>query len=467
MIYETRLITWIYRASPPFIQDALVSAYGAMRESIGRSRAYRRLRESLERSQWLSPGEHLGRQDEALRGLIRHAYENVPFYRRLLDGCRLRPEDIRTQADLWKIPVLTKEEVRRHGRDLEARNVPRTARVVGHTGGTTGVPLRLLLDRQQVSLDRALTERHWSWAGYRRGDRVAVLRGLALVPADRRPTRLWRRDHAMGRLYLSGFHVSPATASAYRDQILAWGARYLAGYPSSLSYLARLLSASGESVPVRAIFTSSELLTAQDRAVIEGLFGGRVWDRYGLGERIVVAQQCEHGSYHLAPELGIVQIAGADGPAAPGERGEVIATGLANRSMPLIRYATGDLAAPSEAACACGRGLPVMMSIDGRRDDSLVLPDGTMMPRAGLDQVYEYIPRIRRCQLRQESRDELIVRVEADREYSESDSRALVAQLRKRLGNRLAIRVERVDEIPLTGEGKFRFIVSTLTAGER
>ncbi len=462
MLYENGLLSALYAAAPTALQDAFASGYGATKLVERLAPSYRSLLRGLERTQWLTPSEIRELQRRRLCALIEHAYANVPYYRRVFDERGLHPADIRDMCDLSKLPVLTKSAVRRHFQDLQARNVAERATVLGRTGGTTGVPLKFRLDRSQVAFDHALIQRHWSWAGWRPRDLTVLLRGFTLIPASNDRPPFWRRDLLDNRVYLSGFHLAPRHLPLYLDQIRRWGPCYLAGYPSNLFVLARFMNRSGTVIPMKAIFTSSELVTPAERRAIEAAFACRVWDRYGTNERLVVSQQCEEGSYHQNAEFGIAEVEVDGRPSRVGESGRLLQTGLANRAMPLIRFDIGDIAALSEERCACGRGLPLLNPVEGRREDVLVTAEGRPMPRAGLDQIYEYVDRVEQCQLVQERAGEVIVRVVPRPGFSADDERTLVRELRKRVGEATRVTVERVEALPRSPTGKMRFIVSTL-----
>jgi phenylacetate-CoA ligase len=338
----------------------------------------------------------------------------------------------------------------------------------GRTGGTTGVPLAFALDHARVMFDHALIERHWGWAGCRPRDRVALVRGLTLVPASDRTGAFWRHDYVNNRVYVSGFHMSADRLPEYVERLREWRVPYYSAYPSTIAFLARYLERENLTIPARAIFTSSEVLTPTERAVIERRFECRVWDRYGTGERLVVSQQCEHGSYHQNVEYGLLEVVSPEGEPVPtGVRGALLHTGLTNLSMPLLRYAIEDVGYVVDGQCVCGRGLAMMGAVDGRKDDAIITSDGRVMPQAGLDQIHEFVERMERCQLVQERVGEVIVRVQPRAGFDASDAEELVAQLRKRVGEGTVIRVVTVDALELTATGKERFIVSRLTAEER
>lgn len=463
MIYDHPLIGWTYRRSPLVLQNILLSSYGLLQRWERRSIAFQRIYEELKQTECWSAAQLEALQSERLQQLVRHAYENVPYYRRIFDERRLRPSDVRTPSDLYKLPILTKQAVRRNASQLKACNVTRHRYRIGRTGGSTGIPLKFLLDRERIAFDHALIYRHWSWAGYKPGDRMAVLRGLTVVSPDEHRLSCWRYDWTERKLYLSAFHLSDAVMSVYVKKLIEWEPRFIAGYPSSLFTLARFMQYQRCRIPVHAVFTSSEALSEVERKAIEDRFECRVWDRYGSGERLAVAQQCEYGSYHQNSEFGILQIDYPLGcPSPAGQKGAVVLTGITNLSMPLIRYAIEDVGRFVSGRCPCGRHLPLAGSIDGRKDDVIVTAEGRLMPRAGLDQIHEFVNNIERCQLVQRKIGQVTVRVQPRPNFRRDDEEEIIRQLRKRIGNRTEIDIELVEKLELTAVGKQRFIVSEI-----
>jgi phenylacetate-CoA ligase len=467
MIYDHPLISGAYRSSPVMVQHLLVSAYGLWRKLERSGRLARSYKAMLRQSQFWPSDRFRAYQDGQLQELVQHAYENVPYYRRVFDQRRLKPRDIRTAADLYKLPVLYKSDVRRFNRELQARNVPAHLTTIGRTGGSTGIPLHFLLDKDRIAFDHSLIDRHWSWAGYHPGDKLLVVRGLTLIPPDSHGGVYWRFDWAENRIYLSGFHLSRDVMPLYLRKLQQWRPKFIAAYPSSVYTVARFMEQEGMTIPVEAVFTSSEVLTATERKAIERQFACKVWDRYGTGERLAASQQCEYGSYHQNPEFGIVQVDSPLGrPAPKGQPGELVQTGLSNYSMPLIRYAIEDVGYLVDEACPCGRSLPRMGPVNGRKDDVIVTADGRLMPRAGLDQIHEFVEAIERCQLVQERIGEVIVRVVPKPGFGAADEEELKRQLRRRLGAGTEVIVRLTDELPLTVVGKERFIVSSVNLNQ-
>jgi phenylacetate-CoA ligase len=161
------------------------------------------------------------------------------------------------------------------------------------------------------------------------------------------------------------------------------------------------------------------------------------------------------------PEVGIVEVLRMDDdrPAAPGEAGRLVCTGLLNAAMPLVRYEVGDVGSIREgpAACACGRTLPVLESLEGRIDDVVTTADGRRIGR--LDPVFKADLKIREAQIVQETPDRIRVRIVKGEGFGEGDARALVERLEERVG-KIAVTLDYVEAIPRSANGKFKAVVS-------
>ena len=194
------------------------------------------------------------------------------------------------------------------------------------------------------------------------------------------------------------------------------------GYPSALTTLAAYARDKGEALPqVKAIFTTFETVTEQARWLIEAVWCTRIFDRYGAVEGCVFASQCEFGRYHVSPEIGVIEILDAEGrPAAPGEIGEVVCTGLQNMLQPLLRYRIGDVARWAlDQSCPCGRQMPILESIDGRVEDMCYTPDGRAVLR--FDTVFKGVDNIKQAQVVQEQLNSFTVYVLPTEHFNQHD----------------------------------------------
>jgi phenylacetate-CoA ligase len=283
---------------------------------------------------------------------------------------------------------------------------------------------------------------------------------------DRARPPFWVWNAGLAQLYMSSYHLAPGRASGYVAALRERRVRYLHGYASSLESLAFLGAEEGlESPCLTVALSNAEPLSARARARIEAFFGCPVRDTYGMAEIAAAASECAEGELHLWPEVGALEVLSwdSDAPVTRGEPGRLVATGLLNAAMPLVRYVLGDGGAlADDRRCACGRTLPRLKSLEGREDDLVVTPDGARVGR--LDPVFKADLPIREAQIVQEARDQLVVKVVPMRPLSGDEREDLAARVKERVGSRVAVLVEEVASLPRGANGKLRAVVSKVRA---
>jgi len=456
-----RWIEKIYYSSPVLVQNVAVSGYGFYLHRTrygGGARQY--FRELLE-SQRYSEAELRELQRGCLRNLVLHAVETVPYYRDLFSRNRLVPGDIRDLCDLGKIPILEKETVRSEaGRFLSDGVSGRILRL--HTSGTTGSPLTILCDVESRRRHYAFLSRFRQWFGVSLGMPRATLCGRIVVSPGRENPPFWRYDASEKNYLFSSYHLSKKNLSHYSSALRRIEPEEICGYPSSVYAVGRHARDVNGGLPrPRLIVTTAETLLAFQRETIERAFSCPVTDQYGCTEMALFISQCEHGSYHVHPEYGIVEVLDErDRPVAPGEEGEVVCTGFVNRAMPLIRYRIGDRVVMGGESCRCGRSFPVIQKIEGRTDDILVTPDGRRIGR--MDPIFKGLGEIVETQIVQTDRDTLTFRIVKGEGFREAHENTLHEEIRKRVGREMKILFQYVPEIERDRNGKFRSVVSLL-----
>jgi phenylacetate-CoA ligase len=463
VMFANPLAQRIYSRTPWHLQNLLISIYGLELQRKTARRSFREKFRGLMESQWWPADELKASQEEKLRALIAHAYQHVPYYRRIFDQRGLRPEDIQQLSDLRKLPFLTKEALRDNFDEMVARNVDAGKLTLQHTSGSTGRPVKVYWDRDCMEMERAVVWRHKHWGGWRPESSRVSASGLRVVPLERQNGPPWRYSWSEKRLFLSGYHLTPENLQGYVDELKRRRLEFLEGYPTNLHILASFLEQKGDYIPFKAVFTSSETLYEHQRELIEERFQCKVFDFYGLTERAASAQECaEHDGYHVNVENTVLEIVNAKGgEAGPGESGEIVGTCLSNYAMPIIRYCTGDLAvAGTGRRCPCGRGLPLLQRIGGRFNDIITTPDGRWLSSLILIAPFKYIPAIREYRIVQEALDRVTVQIVKQGGYSAQDTQKLVGKLQSIIGAGVTISVEFVDDIPRTTGGKRLFVVS-------
>ena len=434
-------------------------AYYAAQRLRG-ERVLSRLRE-MERNQWRSADEIRARQWRDRRALLEHAWATVPYYRERWRAAGLEPGDIRGEDDWAKLPLLGKDDVRRHGERLRSSRAP--AGLVAATSGSSGQPVSVQRSHLSWANAHANTIRGWHWHGIDVGDRYAYLWGVPLDSEARRTAA--RKDRFFNRTRLSAFRIDRESASAFHRELLARPARWAFGYPSALHAFAEEVAAAGldgRALRWRAVVTSAEVLKDWQRERIEEVFGCRVADSYGCAEAGGAGFECERGGMHVAMESVVLERhAGADG------EHEVLLTDLGNRSQPLIRYQVGDLLGPPPGtACGCGRGLPVIGKLSGRAGDVIELPDGRRLNANLPSYIFKHHARertVREYQFVQHDDGRVELRVVAGPAWTPAVRERLVGEVREVL--KLEADVRPVERIERLGRAKHRDFVRARDLG--
>jgi phenylacetate-CoA ligase len=240
----------------------------------------------------------------------------------------------------------------------------------------------------------------------------------------------------------------------------------LEGFPSTILVLAKFLKRNEATCPINAVFTSSEPLFDLHRQEMERSFGADVFDHYGQAERVAAASDCpEHRGLHVHPEYGVLELVKGGSRVSTGERGEIVGTGLNNLAMPLIRYRTGDIAELSGDKCPCGRGLPLLKAVDGRKADCIVTPEGRVIPGGGLMGAFHGIGNIRTSQIIQDEPERLTVKIVRDCVDEVVDTTGLVANLKRCVGDRITIEIDEVESISGREGVKHRWVISKVDSG--
>jgi phenylacetate-CoA ligase len=332
------------------------------------------MRRSLGRMEWASAEEITRYQERRLRALVRVAALRSGFYRDWFAGSGVDPASIRTLADLPSLPLLDRSQlVHQSDRFLV---YPRKLMWAAHSSGTSGQVVTVHRTPGSSVFELSALQRQWSWFEVPHRPRSLLLRSND--PDPHRTGVLTRLVPGAGQLVVSSFRLSRELLPRLLEQIRAFDPQVVEGWPSSITILASLLRDRGERLPVTAVITSSEVITAEQLKLMREVFSGPVVDHYGQTERVAMAGTCEAGGYHEFPDYGILELIPIEGRT---DRWEIVGTPLHNWGFPLFRYRTGDEVGPSPTEpCPCGRAFRLLGRIDGRIEDTFTAANGQPLP---------------------------------------------------------------------------------------
>jgi phenylacetate-CoA ligase len=413
-----------------------------------------------------------------LREIVHYAYEAVPYYRELFDEAGVRPDDIRSPADLSHVPISTKADLQSVPAEaLLARNLDPSTFVKELTSGSTGRPFTTQHIQRERIKKSAIYIRTYLQAGLRLTDRqVCVtedrghggyrrwLRALEDFLTEKRGQEGRRpglRSLVGGRAYVPVFD----SVDSQIDQLCCLQPDFLLGYPSALGPIAEAVKAQDERrIQPRVVCTSAEVLNRDTRQVIESAFGVPVLDLFSTVEFGNVAWQCRHcGAMHINADALIVEVVREDGSsAAPGEIGTLVCTDLDSHAMPFIRYAVGDLGMLTDESGECDCAFPTMGPIEGRMVDRIRRPDGGIVSPYQFTCSLERVQGVAQYQVSQETLQRFTVRMVSGQGFSPASTDEVLERCRAVLGQDANVIVQVVDEIPREPSGKFRVVKSEI-----
>lgn len=305
----------------------------------------------------LSRSALMDKQRRDFAAMVAHAIATTPYYSRHFAGM----QDVAPES----LPILEKEAVRAHLEELLSSQADRAQARIGHTGGSTGQPLAFWYDAAKHELMRAGMMRGFMMSGWRPGQKVLYFWGA-------------RHDTARGGVFAGGWgdwiaaektiaavEYSEASLSRWTRSLQTWKPALLYGYASSLTQLARYLLATRAAAPASLIgvYSTAEMLDAEQRAVMQQAFGCKVFNQYGCREVPNIAWECRHGQMHVFADLVYLESRPEDG------EDQLLVTSLSNRQMPFIRYRLGDAGRLLEGECECGSPFPLMEMGMCRKND--------------------------------------------------------------------------------------------------
>jgi len=404
--------------------------------------------------------ELLDYRDRLLRRIIHHAYEKVPYYRKLFERAGVAPEDFKTAEDLARIPVTEKRHLRKEPEErVLAAGTDSKRLIVQTTTGSTGEPFTVMKTRSDEFLYHVSRLRVMQDLGLRPSDRMAQIGRRS----NRQAPLSWRLIQRFGlfrqdRIYLGD---APDQIANVLQKIKP---DIVTGDVAVMDRVSLELAGRRHDHHLRFVVTGGGMLNTFMRKRIREGFGADVYDTYGSEEMSVIAWECrETGLYHVREDNVVAEVLENGRPVKEGERGEVVVTALHFRAMPFLRYRLGDEAVKGPDVCPCGKPFSTLKEISGRATDYLRLPDGREIFAAAVVYiVQEQAAWIERYEFVQDDRDRVLLRIAALIPPRTDVLAVLKDKVAGLLGPGVDVRIELVPEIQPGSGGKFRVLRSLL-----
>lgn len=321
-------------------------------------------------------------QSERLVAQVKHVYNDMPYYKKLMDEKGVTPDDIKSVDDLHKLPFLTKADLREAYPDgLLA--VPKSQCVRIHsTSGTTGKRVVAYYTQHDLDLWNDCTARAITAAGGTNEDVLQVCYGYGLFTGG---AGIDGGSHKVGCLTLP---MSSGNTERQIQFMRDLGTTMLCCTPSYAAYLGESIKEMGltpDDLKLKAGIFGAEPWTEEMRQQIQTSLGIKAYDIYGLTEISGpgVAFECSaQNGMHINEDNFIAEIIDPDTgePLPEGQQGELVFTSITKEAFPLLRYRTRDICVLTREKCSCGRTLVKMCKPMGRSDDMLIIRGVNVFP---------------------------------------------------------------------------------------
>ena len=394
-----------------------------------------------------------------LRLLISHADGNVPFYRELFDFAKINPLKIKNLEDFENLPVITKDDLRRNFPErIKAGNVKESRFVLDKTSGSTNQPFEFYKDKADEVRETVSRIRWLVNSGYILGNGRVLIRGE--VPKGSNVGSLFSKVN-----FISAFGMNNSEFEKLHEKLKKLKPLTIESYPSSIVSFARYLKDQNKFLTIPITITIGEMVTEENRKLIEECLNSEVFDSYGSSEAMYMAQECKlHNGLHYDMCNFLIEIVDSKGRnVKDGVEGDVVVTHLNNFAMPIIRYKIGDRAVISDVQCTCGINFKKITKIKGRIVDQIKTPSGKILDFPFLATIFENeVSSISHYQIIQKKHNLLEIRIVLKNKSDVNVLKKINKIVSDYAGHDMKIIVKNVGSIPLGKTGKSIFIKSEI-----
>jgi phenylacetate-CoA ligase len=354
-----------------------------------------------------------------------------------------------------KLPILSKQEVRTCRSKIADSSSQKVQKIF--TSGTTGSSLEFISTRSAVRYQWAVWWRYRMRYGIQFNELSGHFGGKSVVPVSSKKPPFFRYNYPASQLYFSAYHMNELFLAYYVDALNRYKPKWLHGFPSSLAILSEYIVTTGKYLiyPVEWITTGAESLLEQHIDIIKRAFGKAPIQHYGMAEAVANISQHPDGNLYVDEDFSFVEFV----PSSVEGFYRVIGTNFLNSAFPLLRYDTGDIVTGENLSCMTS--IRKVNTIDGRREDFVVLRNGVKVGR--LDHIFKRLHGIREAQICQREPGRITMKVVRGSSFTADDEVALLNETAKRLGQETDVQILYVDEIQRLPSGKFRFVVSEIS----
>jgi phenylacetate-CoA ligase len=393
--------------------------------------------------------------DKKLRNVLSVACEDnrecYKYIRKLKHS--IERDNVCIRKIITDIPLMKKEYIREEfGRRNDEVRIKTDIRT---TSGSTGIPLRFYKDRYATGCMDAVMYSAYKWHGLEMGAPQARFWGMPIHKKDQRIAKV--KDLLKNRIRFSAFELGKDAKMAFYRLMKRFRPNYFYGYTSLISEYCRFLRDEKmgiSDIPLKVVIGTGEFASDGEINYIKESLGVSFVNEYGCTEVGIIGFECEHSKMHTMASNVYVEVINSGFPVLDKE-GDIVVTELNAKINPFIRYSLGDRGILSTERCRCGRDLPVIRIISGRKDEYILTPDG----RKIYDAIFAYILKrgVNQFKAIQKEPRRIEIYVVVNDEYTPMLECEYAKDLKKALGCSMEITFLRVGSIPRDESGKLRY----------
>ena len=415
----------------------------------------------LEKGNAASKNELEELKNKLFADLIQFIYNNNIFYKNVFNAHGLKPADFKTLSDITKLPLLTKTAIKENRKDLSTPSIPQKDVLARTSGGTTGEPIFIEVDRQARLYDLYAYYRGLHWMGWTPGESMVKFFGGSMGGNNSPTLKNKIKKIVSSELFLPAFDLKRDNAKVYLDAIKQRGKTFLQGYVSSIYTLAVYAKEYNyKGLKIQGAFTTAEQLPAEQAEFISEVFGCDVKGFYGCAEINCLGFQTKmNGPYIIPDEL--VHIENIKHPETNIDNSFLV-TSLHNRKTPLLRYLNGD----SGILGNSHEKYTTINELHGRTADMFIKPDGSYISSILATQTMQITGlthKVKRYQLVQDDKDHIIFYYEPFAEdLFDEELKKIVHMYNSRVGMEFKITSKKTDHFITSSAGKHRLMINKL-----
>ncbi len=442
---------FLIKYSPFFVQNILISFYNTFlykRRHAGKYKDFFHYYSELDNGDL---EETKAKQNRKLEDFLDYACTYSSWYKSY-KGLRLK-----------EFPILEKEDIIKNLNTIST--IPEYKGIKSLTGGTTGASLKVIYTYEDMQERFAILDSFRSKYGYRLGKRTAWFSGKNLINKHDILRERYYKDDLINHIrFFSTFHINEKNFYSYWKSLDEFSPMFIVGFPSSLYDLC-LLAKNYSLIlknKVKFFFPTAETVLPEHRSVINDVLGCELVDQYASSEGAPFILQCKAGNLHIHPLTGIFEVLDENGNES--YQGELVVTSFTTHGTPLIRYRVGDRITlyADQRACDCGSCYPLVKSIDGRSTDYVYSPEMGKVNLGNISNSTKDVNGILKFQVIQNDFNNVLLKIKKTDLFSNKDRDKFILNLRKRIGDKMGIKIEFVEDILKEKSGKYRIVINNM-----